>query len=668
MLAAAEEFLARHATVLGASGMPLARVRCEHLGRAWYVTWQQQDGGRDVLACHLTLVLSESGVPIAFRSTLVPGVQAKPSSPRTAAGAALREAADLAGEALEVESFRPLVVAVPGNGAYTAVAAERLALRGTRAGAGKRWPRAAAGGCSRSRAASAPSRCTARRRPRCCPSTRTTCRSCGRLQWLEVSLASGSDVLGTTGTADGNFFFDVPAAGSCTVDAGLHGLYVHVVNQAGDPQAHATTSAAAPGSALLHFGDAEARMDERTIYYHTNVVHDYARSRFGLTLLDYSMRATASVFNPVSGSPDYANAFWDGIGMNFGNGGGTYQNFGLFADVIYHEYMHGVTDFMYQPVGGLGGSEGGAIHEALSDYFACTITDEPLVGEGVAGPGMYFRNLVNSLRWPDNAVGEVHGDGEILGGALWDLRLLVGAPVADPIIHFARTLYPRTFEDYATAVHLQDDILFGDGSAANGSPHQSEIATAFALHSIGDGATRTRQLAHEPLRDTEDAGVPRSVRAAFDFGISTPLDSMLLQWSAGGPFEVVRMPRQNDGSFVGQIPGQSRGRRGALLDDHQAAPRPPHPGSAGGRASGDLRVSRRTGQSAAGRHPRGARRRRRLQLAGGTRDGHRRQPRRGVGVRRHAAERRAGPHAGVGAHPRRAPSLHDPLHERGRAG
>jgi hypothetical protein len=49
-LAVAEEFLQRHASLLGARPRDLALVRCEQLGRAWYVTWQQRLHERDVSA------------------------------------------------------------------------------------------------------------------------------------------------------------------------------------------------------------------------------------------------------------------------------------------------------------------------------------------------------------------------------------------------------------------------------------------------------------------------------------------------------------------------------------------------------------------------------------------------------------------------------------------
>jgi hypothetical protein len=181
------------------------------------------------------------------------------------------------------------------------------------------------------------------------------------------------------------------------------------------------------------------------------------------------------------------------------------------------------------------------------------------VGENLQGPGTFLRNLDNTLRWPDDRRGEVHADGEILCGALWDLREFVGAEIADPIIHFARTLFPQTFGEYATAMLVQDDVLFGDGAPGNGSPHRDAIVTAFANHGMGPGVSAARRLEHAPLLDSEDIGVPRTVRVAFDLGISTPLDSVRLSWSNGGPFAIVRMQRQPDGTFTAQIPGQPEG-------------------------------------------------------------------------------------------------------------
>ena len=113
---------------------------------------------------------------------------------------------------------------------------------------------------------------------------------------------------------------------------------------------------------------------------------------------------------------DYCNAYWDGNGITLGAGYGTCNDLAMFSDVIYHEYGHGIVDFQYRPY-----SPSGAMHEAFADYTACTITNEPYIGEGVIGGG-YFRNMDNSLRYPEDLTGEVHDDGRILGGALWHMR------------------------------------------------------------------------------------------------------------------------------------------------------------------------------------------------------------------------------------------------------
>src|SRR5262249_48220699 len=246
--------------------------------------------------------------------------------------------------------------------------------------------------------------------------------------------------------------------------------YLIVTNAPGEPTVAGIGTVPAVGPALLHLGAASGRLDERNIYAHANRIHDFARNAFDFRLLDFPMPAVAF-------EPNLANAFWDGTGIHFGDGGGVFYNTGLFADVIYHEDTHGIPDYMSRPFGGLDGAEGGAMHEGLSDYFACTLTNEPLVGENLfmSDPGRVLRNLDNALQWPADRRGEVHADGEIFAGALWDLRRATGAAVADALVHFARGLGPKTFDAYANAILLQDDLLFGDGNAMNGSPHRVDI-------------------------------------------------------------------------------------------------------------------------------------------------------------------------------------------------
>jgi hypothetical protein len=66
------------------------------------------------------LVLSQSGDPISFRSTLVPNIDA-PANATIAREPALRGAEERAGEALQVESVQPIIVVLARDNGYEAL-------------------------------------------------------------------------------------------------------------------------------------------------------------------------------------------------------------------------------------------------------------------------------------------------------------------------------------------------------------------------------------------------------------------------------------------------------------------------------------------------------------------------------------------------------------------
>src|SRR5262245_66444692 len=90
VLEAAESFRRANARWLGAESTELLQVRAEHLGRAWHVTWQQRDAGRDVVSARLDHALSESCEASFFCSTLIlrlfaPTMALQPEAERLAA-------------------------------------------------------------------------------------------------------------------------------------------------------------------------------------------------------------------------------------------------------------------------------------------------------------------------------------------------------------------------------------------------------------------------------------------------------------------------------------------------------------------------------------------------------------------------------------------------------
>lgn len=542
--AAAAEFVARTAAFTGADAATLVPVRLQPGGRAWHATWAQESDGVPVFGAWLDVTLRADGEVAAFTSTLARAVDA-PAARRSAA-AALQELEVRWGPGLQLHSAA--LVIVPGEAGTTARRAWHLNVRRQ---AFERWDvlvDAVDGTVLRAEnlvRTIVQGHCTAEVQPfyaQDMPETQP-------LPWTRVAL-TGDAVSSTFGGAGGEFEFPVDNAGNLRAGTELRGRFLAVGNAAGEPTVQGSAVVPPGGPVTVHLAAGSGRLDERTIYVHANRIHDDVRARFDFRLLDFVMPA-------VAGEPALANAFWDGDGIHFGDGGTTFFNLGLFADVIYHEYTHGITDFMYRPFGGLDGGEGGALHEGLSDYFACTLTGEPLLGENLYrnGGGQYLRNLDHALVWPRDRRGEVHADGEIFAGALWDLRRVVGPAVADPLAHFARNLGPKTFAAYANAVRLQDDLQFGDGNADNGSPHAADILLAFERHGLGPGLAAGRRLVHVPLADTEGAGAARRIVAGFEGHLSTQDDVLQLFYATSGLFTATGMQRLPDGDFAGDIPG-----------------------------------------------------------------------------------------------------------------
>ncbi len=92
------------------------------------------------------------------------------------------------------------------------------------------------------------------------------------------------------------------------------------------------------------------------------------------------------------------------------------------ADVVYHEYGHGLT---WRMIGSMSGGLAGSIGEGMSDTVACYITGNDTVGEYVKN------NTVGIRRFPytnypntyaDANTTSVHANGEIYAATMWKLR------------------------------------------------------------------------------------------------------------------------------------------------------------------------------------------------------------------------------------------------------
>jgi len=172
------------------------------------------------------------------------------------------------------------------------------------------------------------------------------------------------------------------------------------------------------------------------------------------------------------------------------------------GDVVFHEYGHGISNRLIGNGSGLGGTQSGAMGEGWSDYWACTLGNDGLVGEYSTG------NTTAGIRRaaytvPANTVHDsyadvcaggcqVHRDGEVWAATLWDLRTQLGASITDRIVLNGMKFTPSR----PSFLNARDGILQADQNL-NGGANRCAIWTVFARHGMGvsavgnDGTTHT---------------------------------------------------------------------------------------------------------------------------------------------------------------------------------
>jgi hypothetical protein len=195
----------------------------------------------------------------------------------------------------------------------------------------------------------------------------------------------------------------------------------------------------------FHFEPTNPFFDQINVYYHLNRMREFLRG-LGFAAIDQPIRAVvrfkerpdAAFFS----SRDNMVAFGAGVKLN---------NLAHEESVIYHEYAHAALSRIIRLTQS---GEAGALNEGQADYFACTLTGDPIIGEWVKGKtGNYLRKIDNKLHYPEALVYQVHADGRIWGGALWDIRKELGPKIADLLIH--KSLF-----------YLHRDVTFYDGFQA----------------------------------------------------------------------------------------------------------------------------------------------------------------------------------------------------------
>ncbi len=306
----------------------------------------------------------------------------------------------------------------------------------------------------------------------------------------------------------GAYHYTTDLYSEITTNVRILGKWINVNNKwHDDADITVTTYADTPADFL--FDENTSDETEANVYYWASSAHNYVKN------IDPAFTGIDSILTANVNQSPWCNAMANNSSINFYRAASGCINLGEIADVIIHEYGHVVTYRQYNSTS----IPPTSLHEGFSDYFANTITDQPLIGLGYSGPGTYFRNSDNELYWPDNDCGgEGHCLGEYLAGALWDLRQALGSETSDHLWWFARYGKPTTFPDFATEVCIADD---DNDNLDDGTPNYLQIWTAFEeIHGIPvPDAPDYINLTLEVTPDVDPIEISRSTGGSFGFNL-----------------------------------------------------------------------------------------------------------------------------------------------------
>ena len=300
---------------------------------------------------------------------------------------------------------------------------------------------------------------------------------------------------------------------------------------------------------------------ERNAFYHVNIIHDWVTTVLAnFTGMDYQVKVNMD-------QPGTCNASFGGGQMNFFLQGGGCLSLATIGDVVYHEYGHGTNTAFYSDNGGFW--QNGAMHEGYADVWGFSLTLDPLLGKGMSDtdPETLIRRYdIDPKIFPDDLVGQVHADGEIIAGSWWDLYLNLDSNMTQTMDLFEEAYFGlqaqaadgnegSAFRDVLLDVLQADDI---DGNIGNGTPNMLDICDAFAQHGITLISNAT--LAHTDLTAAA-TGQPINIDASLTVASTTYLGDVMLFHRLKGATSWTNVAMANIGgtNYQGTIPGQAPG-------------------------------------------------------------------------------------------------------------
>jgi Zn-dependent metalloprotease len=332
----------------------------------------------------------------------------------------------------------------------------------------------------------------------------------------------------------------------------LEGLYADVQTASSTPdilQNLATTN-------NIIFDNSNSTIQERTAYWAVNEIHDHLKIVFPtFTGLDVPMETNIDEIGSC-------NAFFNGSSINFYAEGGGCHATAKIPDVVYHEYGHAINGGRYNSGSGMWN---GALNEGFADVWALSLTESPVLGFGwdLVDPTISVRRYDQGRKvYPQDLIGEVHADGEIIAGAFWDTYLNLNS--MSQMLDLFKYTYDTgvdgpdgsegdIFTDILIEVLYADD---NDANLSNGTPNDIAIVSAFALHGIT--LLSNAVISHNPV---SNASGNSAITITASVGITYPwaLGSTNCFYRLNDATSWNNLTMSGISSFTTTIPAQSNG-------------------------------------------------------------------------------------------------------------
>ncbi len=330
-----------------------------------------------------------------------------------------------------------------------------------------------------------------------------------------------------------------------------------------------TKTIASGESTDVIWDNASGDVSERDAYYNTTLARNH------VLLVDKTLSTLSAKLAINVNLNQTCNAFYSPqeISLNFFRAGGGCTNTSQIADVVFHEFGHRVNHARYLKVGKQYMTDGN-LNEGYADMVSCLFRNDNIIGKGFFGPNKILRNLDNTKQWPkDIDYLDIHINGLMPGGAIWDIAKKLGSDKTDQLFHQSCYQTPdgtgaiipgqllSVFTESLESFFPADD---DNNNLADGTPNAGVILAAYQIHNIGVPQYLRISPQIIPDQDASTNEYPVTVKVTYSGPVGTiNRNSVKLHYSYdnGKTYSEVVLSDKGGDTFSGTIP---KGRSGAI--------------------------------------------------------------------------------------------------------